>query len=80
MMGICNEFSIPFFLNADDKNIESEFIKKSILSWENHNLPAMLGLKSNSGILELSKYSKDIDVILQNNEKDKNILMLNIKL
>jgi len=78
MMGICDEFSIPFFLNVDDKNIESEFIKKSILSWKEHDLPALFGLSSNSGIMSLSKYNKDIDVILQNSEKDKNILMLNI--
>ena len=74
MAKICNEFSIPFFLNIDDKNINDDDINKSIKSWENEELPALLGLKANSGLAKLSGVS-GIDVILGNVEKELNITL-----
>ena len=75
MLKICNEFSIPFFLNIDDKNINSDIIKRSIKSWKNQDIPALMGLRANSGIMKLSGMG-GIDVMLNNSEKEINILKL----
>jgi len=75
MIKICNEFSIPFFLNIDDKNINSEIIEKSIQSWKTEDIPALLGLRANSGLAKLSGIS-GVDIILGNSEKELNILKL----
>ena len=74
MFKICNEFSIPFFLNIDN-NINSEVINKSIKSWENEDIPALFGLRANSGLAKLSGIS-GVDVILGNAEKELNILKI----
>ena len=75
MVKICNEFSIPFFLNIDENNISSETINKSIKSWENEDIPALFGLRANSGLAKLSGIS-GVDVILGNSEKELNILKI----
>ena len=79
LLSMCEEFKIPFFLNLDENKIDKSIIKKSIKSWENLDLRALFGLKSNSGILNLENFDFDIDVILQNSEKDKNIMFLREK-
>lgn len=76
MYSICKDFSIPFYLNVDDKNINSDIIKKSIMSWNEHDLPGLFGLRSNSGIVNLGKLNDNVDIILQNNDKDVNIMSL----
>lgn len=75
MFKICNEFSIPFFLNVDANNISSETINKSIKSWKNEDLPALFGLRTNSGLAKLSGIS-GVDVILGSAEKELNILKI----
>ncbi len=75
MVKICNEFSIPFFLNIDDSNVNSEIISKSIESWKNEDIPALLGLRANSGLAKLNGIS-GVDVILGNMEKELNILKI----
>lgn len=75
MFKICNEFSIPFFLNIDDKNVNSEIISKSIASWKNEDMPALLGLRANSGLANLQGI-KGVDVILGSAEKELNILKI----
>ena len=75
MVKICNEFSIPFFLNIDENNISSETINKSIKSWENEDIPALFGLRANSGLAKLSGIS-GVDVILGNSDKELNILRI----
>ena len=75
MVKICNEFSIPFFLNIDDSNVNSEIISKSIESWKNEDIPALLGLRANSGLAKLNGIS-GVDVILGNTEKELNILKI----
>lgn len=74
MLKICNEFSIPFFLNIDE-HINSEVINKSIKSWNKENIPALFGLRANSGLVKLSGIS-GVDVILGNVEKELNILKI----
>jgi len=74
MINICNEFSIPFFLNVDN-NINSDIINKSIKSWKGEDMPALLGLRANSGLTKLNGIS-GVDVILGNTEKELNILKI----
>lgn len=76
MYNICNDFSIPFYLNVDDKNVNSDIIKKSINSWNNQDLRGLLGIRSDSGIVNLGKLNEEVDVILQSNDKDVNIMSL----
>jgi len=75
MVKICNEFSIPFFVNIDDKNINSEIIDKSIESWEKEDMPALFGLRADSGIAKLSGFT-GIDVVLGGAEKDFDVLKI----
>lgn len=79
LLSMCEEFKIPFFLNLDEKNMNNEIIRKSVKSWESLDMRALFGLKSNSGILNLEKLDFDADVILQNSEKDRNIIFLREK-
>lgn len=75
MIKICDKFSIPFFLNIDDKNIDNEIIRKSIKSWEKEDIPALFGLRSNSGIAKLNGIN-NVDIILGNTDKELSVLKL----
>ena len=75
MIKICDKFSIPFFLNIDDKNIDNEVINKSIKSWENEDIPALFGLKSSSGLAKLNGID-NVDIILGNSDKELSVLKL----
>ena len=75
MVNICNEFSIPFFLNIDEKDINSEVIYKSIETWKNEEIPGLLGLRANSGLAKLNGLS-DVDIILGSAEKELNIIKI----
>ena len=75
MLKICDEFSIPFFLNIDEKVTSSAVIEKSVKSWKKQDIPALMGLRANSGVAKLSGVS-GVDVILNNSEKEMNILKL----
>jgi len=75
MLKICNDFKIPFFLNMDDKEISDDTIDKSIKSWKNEDMPALFGLKANSGLARLRGFT-GVDVILGNSEKELNILKI----
>lgn len=60
---ICDEFSIPFFLNLDDEGVDSDTIKKSVESWKKQDIPALFGLRANSGLIKLNG-AYDADVVL----------------
>ena len=76
MLNICNEFSIPFFMNIDDNYIDSEIIKKGIESWKKEDMRALFGIRANSGLSKLSGINEGVDVILGHTEKELNILRL----
>lgn len=63
-LNICDEFSIPYFLNPNLKNINMNLVDKCIKSWENTNLPALLGVSSKSNLVNLSKLDKNLDVLM----------------
>jgi len=73
MIKICDKFSIPFFLNMDNENIDNAVIDKSIRSWENKDIPALFGLKSNSGLTKLNGIN-NVDIILGNSDKELSVL------
>lgn len=78
-LNICKEFSIPYYLNPNLTGINMHIVENCIKSWENTDFPALLGLRSNNNLLTLSKLDKDLDVILNTAEKDKDIIKLTKK-
>ena len=61
---ICNEFSIPYYLNPNLTNLSLGAMDKCVKSWENTNLPALLGIKSEGDLVKIAKLGKDIDVLM----------------
>ena len=65
-LNICKEFAIPYYLNPNLTGINMHIVENCIKSWENTDLPALLGLRSESNLVKLAKLDKNIDVIIKN--------------
>lgn len=68
-INICNEFSIPYYLNPNIKNINLGTLDSCIKTWEKTDLPALLGLKNDENLLKIAKLDKSIDVLMSDQSK-----------
>ncbi len=73
---VCEEFSIPYYLNGNVKGISKSLMDKCARSWENTDLPALMGFSTSGNLLEVSGMGRNLDVILNTVEKDKDILKI----
>ncbi len=73
---VCEEFSIPYYLNGSLNSISKSLMDKCAKSWEKTDLPALLGLTSSGNLLEISGENRNLDIILNTAEKDKDIMKL----
>lgn len=78
-LNICKEFSIPYYLNSNLSGINMSMLESCIKSWEGTNLPALMGLRSGSNLVTLTKLNKNIDVLLNTTEKDRGIMIFREK-
>lgn len=76
---VCEEFSIPYYLNANAGGIDKKLIDKCTKSWKRTDLPVLLGLSSNGSLVKIAGLNKNLDVILNTAEKDKDILKMTKK-
>jgi UV DNA damage endonuclease len=63
-LNICNEFSIPYYLNPNINNVNERIIDRYIKSWEGTDLPALLGLRNEDNLVKLEGLDKSIDVLI----------------
>lgn len=71
---VCEEFSIPYYLNGSLNSISKSLMDKCTKSWEKTDLPALFGLTSSGNLLEISGENRNLDIILNTAEKDKDII------
>lgn len=71
---VCEEFSIPYYLNGSLNSISKSLMDKCTKSWEKTDLPALFGLTSSGNLLEISGENRNLDIILNTAEKDKDIM------
>lgn len=73
---VCEEFAIPYYFNGNVKSISKSLVDKCVKSWEKTDLPALMGFSSNGNLLEVSGMGRNLDIILNTTEKDKDILKI----
>lgn len=71
---VCEEFSIPYYLTGSLNSISKSLMDKCTKSWEKTDLPALFGLTSSGNLLEILGENRNLDIILNTAEKDKDIM------